>query len=114
MSGCGGESEGGIVHITPLTTNKKGFYRQMRNVHMLANGNILAAHEGEGAVREVDSSGKVVWEYTGVPNTGEAQRLANGNTLICCATQKHIIEVTQDKQIVWEFNAEDAPELNLT
>jgi len=106
--------QGEIVHITPLTTNVKGFHLQVRNVHKLANGNILAAHEGEGAVREVDPSGTVVWEYTGVTNTGEAQRLANGNTLICCGTQKRIIEVTPDKQIAWEFTAADAPELNIT
>jgi outer membrane protein assembly factor BamB len=105
---------GGIVRVTPLTTSVKGFHLQVRNVHKLANGNILAAHEGEGAVREVDPQGRVVWEYTGVTNTGEAQRLANGNTLICCGTQKRLIEVTPDKQIVWEFKAEDAPELNIT
>ena len=106
--------KGETVHVTPLTTNAKGFHLQVRNVHKLPNGNILAAHEGEGAVREVDPRGKVVWEYTGVTNTGEAQRLANGNTLICCGTQKRLIEVTPDKQIAWEFKAEDAPELNLT
>lgn len=106
--------KGETVHVTPLTTNVKGFHLQVRNVHKLANGNILAAHEGEGAVREVDPQGKVVWEYTGVTNTGEAQRLANGNTLICCGTQKRLIEVTPDKQIAWEFKAEDAPELNIT
>jgi hypothetical protein len=92
----------------------KGFHLQVRNVHKLANGNILAAHEGEGAVREVDPQGKVVWEYTDVTNTGEAQRLSNGNTLICCGTQKRLIEVTPDKQIAWEFKAEDVPELNVT
>lgn len=106
--------KGEIVHVTPLTTNVKGFHLQVRNVHKLANGNILAAHEGEGAVREVDPSGKVVWEYTGVTNIGEAQRLANGNTLICCGTQKRLIEITPDKQIVWEFSDKDAPDLNIT
>jgi hypothetical protein len=106
--------KGEIVHVTPLTTNVKGFHLQVRNVHKLANGNILAAHEGEGAVREVDPDGKVVWEYTGVTNTGDAQRLANGNTLICCGTQKRLIEVTPDKQIVWEFSDKDAPDLNIT
>jgi hypothetical protein len=40
---------------------------------------IASSTESEGAVREVDPNGKVVWEYTGVTNTGEAQRLANGN-----------------------------------
>ncbi len=108
------DSKGGTMRATPLTTNAKGFHLQVRNVHKLPNGNILAAHEGEGAVREVDPQGNVVWEYTGVTNTGEAQRLSNGNTLICCGTQKRLIEVTPDKLIAWEFKAEDAPELNVT
>src|SRR4029078_9343420 len=100
--------------ITPLHTNQEHFHLQTRNIHQLANGNILAAHEGEGAVREVDQSGKVVWEYTNVENAGDALRLPNGNTLISCGTQKRVIEVTPDKAIVWEFTAKDAPELNLT
>ena len=106
--------QGKIVRVTPLTTLEKGFHRQVRNIHQLPNGNILSAHEGEGAVREVDSTGKVVWEYTGVTNAGEAVRLPNGNTLICCGTQKRLIEVTPEKAVAWEFKAEDAPDINLT
>lgn len=107
-------SNGEIVHVTPLHTSEQNAHLQVRNVHQLANGNILAAHEGEGAVREVDPSGKLIWEYTGVTNSGDAQRLANGNTLIACGTQRRLIEVTPDKKIVWEFNAADAPAVNLT
>ncbi len=105
---------GEVVHTTRLQTNVEHFHQQVRNVHLLPNGNILAAHEGEGAVREYASDGKVVWEYTGVANTGEARRLENGNTLIAAATQKRLIEVSPDKKIVWEFKADDAPQLNLT
>ena len=107
-------SKGEVVHVTPLHTSEQNSHLHVRNIHQLANRNILAAHEGEGAVREVDPTGKVVWEYTGVTNSGDAQRLASGNTLIACGTQKRLIEVTPDKQIVWEFKAEDAPEVNLT
>jgi outer membrane protein assembly factor BamB len=86
----------------------------VRNVHKLPGGNILAAHEGEGAIREVDADGKGVWEHTKVDNAGEALRLANGNTLIACGTQKRVIEVDPKGKVVWEFGARDAPELNLT
>ncbi len=105
---------GQVVHITPLTTRQEHYHLQVRNVHQLPNGNILSAHEGEGAVREVDSSGRVVWEYTGVENAGDAQRLPNGNTLISCGTEKRVIEVTPEKKIAWEFGAADAPDLNIT
>ena len=108
------DPKGKVVRTTKLSTSEKGYHLQVRNVHKLANGNILAAHEGEGAIREVDPDGKLVWEYTGVTNTGEALRLENGNTLIAGATQKRLIEVTPQGKIVWEFGAKDAPELNLT
>jgi outer membrane protein assembly factor BamB len=105
---------GKVVRRTPLTTNVEGYHLQVRNIHRLPNGNILAAHEGEGAVREVDPNGKVVWEYSGVENVGDALRLPNGNTVISCGTQKRVIEVSQDKKVVWELRAEDVPEVNLT
>ena len=106
--------KGEVVRVTPLKTSHESYHLQVRNIHKLANENILAAHEGEGAVREVDVDGKVVWEYTGVENAGDAQRLPNGNTLISCGTQKRVIEVTADKKIAWQFTAADAPELNIT
>lgn len=108
------DAQGKVVHVTPLKTSHEGYHLQVRNIHKLANGNILAAHEGEGAVREVNLKGDVVWEYTGVENAGDARRLPNGNTLISCGTQKRVLEVTHDKKIAWEFKAQDAPELNLT
>jgi len=108
------DPRGTVVRVTPLTTKVDGYHLEVRNVHRLPNGNILAAHEGEGAVREVDPRGKIIWEFTGVTNTGEAQRLENGNTLICCGTQKRLIEVTPAGRIVWEFKADDAPDLNIT
>jgi hypothetical protein len=105
--------QGETVHATNLSTNQTGYHLQVRNVHKLRTGNILAAHEGEGAIREYELNGRVAWEYTGVTNTGEALRLENGNTLISGATQKRLIEVTPDHKIAWQFTSDDAPELNL-
>jgi outer membrane protein assembly factor BamB len=108
------DPKGNVVHTTKLTTAEQHFHRQVRNVHKLKDGHILAAHEGDGTIREYDADGKVVWEYKGVENTGEALRLENGNTLIAGATTKRIFEVTPDGKTVWEFKAADAPELNMT
>ncbi len=105
--------KGEEVHVTPLTTSEKPAHRQLRSLHKLANGNILSCHEADATVREVDPSGKVVWEYPDVLNVFEAVRLKNGNTLIGCGIQARIIEVTKDKKVVWEFGAKDAPELGL-
>lgn len=106
--------QGAVLHATNLSTNQTGYHLQVRNVHKLKDGHILAAHEGEGAIREYELDGRVAWEYTGVTNTGKALRLENGNTLIAGATQKRLIEVSPEHKVVWEFTADDAPELNLT
>jgi len=105
---------GDVVSTVPLPTSEKPYHRQIRNIHKLSNGHILAAIEAEGAAREVDADGKVVWEYTGLADVFEALRLANGNTLIACGTQRRVIEVTPDRRVVWELTAQDVPELNLT
>jgi len=105
---------GEIVATTPLPTTEKPFHQQLRNLHRLPDGHLLAAIEAEGAARELDAAGKVVWETTGLANVFEALRLPNGNTLVACGTQKRIIEVAPDGKVVWEFGAADAPDLNLT
>ena len=106
--------KGEIVHVTKLKTAVEHFHTQLRGVHKLKSGNILAAHEGDGAVREYDRDGNVVWEFKDAENTCDAIRLDNGHTLIACGTKRRVVEVTPDGNVVWEFNANDAPELNLT
>jgi hypothetical protein len=107
-------SKGEIVSTVKLDTTEKGAHRQLRCIHRLENGHILACHEAEAVVREYDRDGKSVWEYPQVTNVFEALRLSNGNTLIGCGTDKRVVEVTPDKQIVWEMTAADVPELNLS
>src|SRR5437868_759650 len=53
-----------IVREIPLTQNKPEPHRDTRLVRKLAGGNYLVCHEGDGAVREYDPTGKVVWSYT--------------------------------------------------
>lgn len=105
--------KGEEVHVTPLTTNEKPAHRQLRSLHGLRNGHVIACHEADATVREVDSEGKVLWEYPGQSNVFEAIRLKNGNTLIGAGTTKRIIEVTPQGRIAWEFGDKDAPELGL-
>ncbi len=106
--------KGEIVSTVKLQTTEKGAHRQLRCLHQLENGHLLACHEAEGVVREYDRDGKSVWEYPNVTNVFEALRLGNGNTLIGCGTDRRVIEVAPDKKIVWELKAADVPELNLT
>jgi outer membrane protein assembly factor BamB len=105
---------GEVVSTLKMNTTEQTAHRQVRCIHRLDNGHILACHEAEAVVREYDRDGKSVWEYPNVTNVFEALRLPDGNTLIGCGTDKRVIEVTPDKKIVWEFTAAEAPDLNLT
>ncbi|HEX3877110.1 MAG TPA: PQQ-binding-like beta-propeller repeat protein [Bryobacteraceae bacterium] len=81
----------------------------------LRNGDTLISGGQSGYVREIDRSGKTVWELTktelpGFPleNVLEVSRLASGNTLINNyapdGDQRNVaqlIEVTPDKKVVW-------------
>jgi hypothetical protein len=94
----------------------------------LLNGNVLISGDANGYTREVNSSGKAVWEITqaDVPfklyNSQTANRLKNGNTIICNwigGNQKRedwpgsvqVFEVTNEKKIVWVLSAWENPDL---
>jgi len=106
--------EGKVLGTVTLPTTEKDAHHQLRMFHPMPSGSILAAMEGEGAAREIDADGKVLWECAGVTNVFEAIRLPGGNTLVSCGTQKRVIEVSPKGAVVWELKAEDVPEINLT
>ena len=120
---------GKLVNWIPLKVEHPNPHRDTRLVRKLRNGNYLACHEGDGAVREYDPSGKVVWEFEvplfgrepagghGVEAFGNqcfsAVRLANGNTLIGTGNGHSIIEVTPAGQDVWSLHQNDLPGIQL-
>lgn len=94
----------------------------------LRNGNTLISGDGQSYTREVDRSGKTVWELTqaDVPfnlyNNQTANRLANGNTVICnwiggnnnkeeWPGSIQVFEVTTNKKIVWALSSWSNPDL---
>ena len=118
-----------IVRQIKLKVAKNDPHRDTRLVRKLDNGHYLVAHEGEGAVREYDADGKVVWDYP-VPLFGRkpagghgpeafgnavfaAVRLKNGNTLIATGNGHGVIEVTPETKIVWELHQDDLPGIKL-
>ena len=106
------DRDGKIVKEVPLTVDKPDPHRDTRMVRKLDNGHYLVCHEGDGAVREYDDTGKVVWEYkldlAGRPRSPGhgpeghgtevfgAIRLPNGNTLIAGGNNNRVLEVTPD------------------
>jgi Mal s 1 allergenic protein-like len=118
-----------IVLEIPLHVEKPNSHRDTRLVRKLDNGNYLVCHEGDGAVREYDPTGKVVWSYTldlaGRPRTEGhgpeghgtevfgAIRLPNRHTIIACGNGNRVIEVTPAGKVVWSIEQHELPGITL-
>jgi hypothetical protein len=121
--------KGEIVKTVPLTVTKPNSHRDTRMVRKLKSGNYLVCQEGEGCVREYDSTGKIVWEYkldlNGRPRSNGhgpeghgievfgAVRLENGNTLIGGGNNNRVLEVNPKGEIVWQIDQKDLPGITL-
>ncbi len=124
------DRDGKTLKAVKLKLDHPDPHRDTRLVRKLANGNYLACHEGDGAVREYDGqSGAVVWEYA-VPLFGRepreghgpdafgnqafaAVRLDNGDTLIATGNGHSVLRVTPAKQIAWKLDQHDLPGITL-
>ncbi len=121
------DAEDKIVAMVPLTVEHPDPHRDTRRVRKLASGNYLVCHEGDGAVREYDSAGKIIWSYTldlaDRPRTGghdghgvevfNALRKPDGNTLIAGGNNNRVIEVDPAGAIVWSVNHDELPGIEL-
>lgn len=112
------DSNAKIVKEMPLQCQKKNFHMQTRMLRVLPNGNYIAPHLLDFAVKEYDpENGKVLktfptddrgrekrdWPFTAI-------RLDNGNTLIGCTNGNRIIEVDAEGKIVWKVDNQDIGE----
>jgi PQQ-like domain len=116
---------GQLLHKIKLKVDHPHPHTDTRLARKLNSGHYLVCHEGDGAVREYDQAGKVVWEYIvplfdKEPKPGHgpeafgkkcfsAVRLASGNTLISTGNGHSVLEVTPGKEIVWQINQSDLP-----
>jgi hypothetical protein len=78
---------------------------------LLPNNNILYTLGGYG-VYEIDRSGKVVWSYSTVKVSHDADRLPNGNTIFVFGAEDQksdaqVTEVNPEGEIVWTWYAKD-------
>jgi hypothetical protein len=123
------DTDGRLRHEIKLVVHHPNPHSDTRLVRKISNGHYLVAHESDGAVREYDATGRVVWEYE-VPLFGQARkgghgpeafgnsvfsaiRLGNGNTLIGAGNGHAVLEVTPEKQIVWQIRQNDLPGITL-
>jgi len=123
------DRSGKLLHEIKLRIEHPHPHMDTRLARKLENGNYLVCHEGDGAVREYDAQGHVVWEYP-IPLFGKtpkdghgpeafgnkcfaALRLSNGNTLISTGNGHSVIEVTPQKKIVWQIDQPELPGITL-
>jgi hypothetical protein len=120
---------GRIMKEVPLLVENPDPHRDTRLVRKLSSGHYLVCHEGDGAVREYDGDGKVVWSYAldlaGRPRSPghgpeghgtavfAALRMKDGNTLIACGNGNRVIEVTPAGKIVWSIDQNELPGITL-
>lgn len=123
------DRDGKIQHSIDLTVDHPDAHRDTRLARELKNGNYVVCHEADGAVREYDSEGKVVWSYMldlgGRPESPghgpeghgtslySAYRLENGNTLIGGGNNNRVLEVTPEGQIAWSIDQKELPDITL-
>ena len=109
---------GEILKEMPFDCQMENTHMQTRMLRVLPNGNYIAPHLLDFAVKEYDSkTGDVVksfptddrgrekhdWPFTAI-------RLANGNTVIGCTNGNRVIEVDEAGKTVWSVNNEDLGE----
>jgi hypothetical protein len=68
---------------------------------LLTNGHFLITQYNANKVREIDASGKVIWE-SDVVTPAHATRLANGNTLVASSETNRLVELNRDGKPVSE------------
>lgn len=109
---------GDVLKTTPLQCQKQNAHMQTRMLRVLPNGNYIAPHLFDFAVKEYKpDTGEVVktiatdergrdkrdWPFTAI-------RLKNGNTLIACTNGNRIIETDAEGKIVWSVTNADLGE----
>lgn len=120
---------GNLEREIKLKVKNPSAHHDTRLARKLTNGHYLVCHEADGAVREYDGKGTVVWEFD-VPLFDQqrrgghgpeawgnqvfgAVRLTNGNTLISTGNGHSVLEVNPDRKIVWQLHQKDLPKITL-
>ena len=110
--------EAEILREMPLQCQKANSHMQTRMLRLLENGNYIAPHLLDFAVKEYDPESGSVKKVFATDERGRekkdwpfsALRLNNGNTLISCTNGNRVIEVNEEGEIVWQVDNEDLGE----
>lgn len=111
-------SSGKITHAMPLHCQKENTHMQTRMLRALPNGNYIAPHLLDFAVKEYSpKTGEVIRSYPTDDRGREkrdwpftAIRLKNGNTVIGCTNGNRVIEINEKGKIIWSVDNDDLGE----
>ncbi|MFK7779155.1 MAG: hypothetical protein QM501_13700 [Gimesia sp.] len=109
---------GEVLKTTPFQCQKKNVHMQTRMLRQLPNGNYIAPHLFDFAVKEYNPDTGAVVRSIATDERGRAKRdwpftairLKNGNTLIACTNGNRVIETDAAGKIVWSVTNEDLGE----
>lgn len=112
------DRKGEVLSTMPLQCQKENAHMQTRMLRLLPDGNYIAPHLLDFAVKEYNpSTGEVLrtfptddrgrdkrdWPFTAI-------RLDNGNTVIGCTNGNRVIEINDAGEIVWSVDNTDIGE----
>ncbi len=120
------DRQGEIRYQIPLQVERPHWHKDTRLVRKTPVGTYLVSHENDGAVREYERGGRVVWEYS-LELTGPATpthrghgtdvyaayRLPSGNTLIGGGNNNRVLEVNPQGETVWSLASGEIPGIQL-
>lgn len=112
------DRSGKILQKMPFQCQKDNAHMQTRMLRVLPNGNYIAPHLLDFAVKEYEPDTGTVVRAFPTDDRGRAKRdwpftairLNDGNTLIGCTNGNRIIEVDGSGKIVWSVTNEDIGE----
>ncbi|MEI6807771.1 MAG: hypothetical protein WCN95_03535 [bacterium] len=105
--------KGEVVKELKVEAATRNAHMQFRAVRKLNNGHYLIALVGENMLREIDETGKSVWEFKTPGNVYIGVRLPNGNTLAGCGDGHTLIEIDKNDKIVWQVTENELPGIPL-
>lgn len=111
------DAAGRIQVEIPLQCTAKNPHLQSRMARKLPDGHYLVPQDR--LVRELDATGKVVWEYKAPASkldnrTFCALRNAAGHTLISLTIGNQLVEVDAEGKVVWELRQGELADAPLT
>ncbi|GAB5405081.1 MAG: hypothetical protein Aurels2KO_33120 [Aureliella sp.] len=112
-------AEGKVLLEFPLSCQNKNFHMESRMARKLEDGTFLVPHLLDFAVKQYDSSGKVLREIdTTVAGDAErkihswpftAIRHSDSSTLVCCTNGNRVCDYDSNGQLIWELTNADLP-----